>query len=73
MYPNILVSIFILLMAVEIIGHMLRREWLVKTAAVGMVLLVAAALIVWLLLGLSPVPVWFTKFVSRILRSIPGQ
>ncbi len=70
MYPNILVSILILLVALEVIGHMLQRAWLVKAAGVGMVLLVAAALIIWLLLGMSPIPAWFTKLVERMLHSL---
>jgi len=70
MYPNILVSILILLVALEVIGQMLQRAWLVKAAGVGMVLLVAAALILWLLLGMSPIPAWFTKLVARALHSL---
>ena len=48
----------------------LQRAWLVKAAGVGMVLLVAAALIIWLLLGMSPIPAWFTKLVERMLHSL---
>ncbi len=70
MYPNILVSILILLIALEIIGGMLPSRKLAKAAAVCMVLLVAAALILWLLAGLYPVPAWVTKFLSKVAHSV---
>ena len=69
MYPNILISILILLVAFEIIGGIMGSARLAKAAGVGMVLLVAAALIVWLLMGLSPIPAWLAKFVVKIIRT----
>jgi predicted tellurium resistance membrane protein TerC len=73
MYPNILLSILILLAALEIIGGMLRSHRLMKTAGVSLVLLVAASLILWLLMGLSPVPAWLTKAVTGAIRSIQSR
>lgn len=70
MYPNILLSILILLVAFEIIGAMLRSDKMIRAAGVGMVLLVAAVLILWLLMGFSPIPPWFTKLIGRILHSV---
>lgn len=70
MYPNILVSILIMLIALQVIGGMLGSRKLIKGAGIGMVLLVASALIIWILLGLSPLPVWFTKLVGRIVRLV---
>lgn len=68
MYPNILISILILLVAFQVIGGMLSTPKLIKAASVGIVLLVAAALIIWLLMGLSPIPPWISKFVVKIYR-----
>jgi hypothetical protein len=67
MYPNILLSILIMLVAFEIIGGMVGSQRLMKTSGVCMVLLVATALIVWLLMGLSPIPAWLTNFVKKIV------
>jgi len=72
MYPNILISILILLVAVQVIGGMLSTPKLIKAAGVGMVLLVAAALIVWLMMGLSPIPPWIAKFFVKIYREAAG-
>jgi predicted tellurium resistance membrane protein TerC len=72
MYPNMLLSILILLIALQVIGGMLSTPKLIKAASVGMVLLVAAALIVWLLMGLSPIPPWVAKFFVRIYREAAG-
>jgi predicted tellurium resistance membrane protein TerC len=68
MYPNILISILILLVAFQVIGGMLSTPKLIKAASVGIVLLVAVALIIWLLMGLSPIPPWIAKFVVKIYR-----
>jgi predicted tellurium resistance membrane protein TerC len=73
MYPNVLISILILLMAVEVIGGMLNNHKLIKAAGVGVVLLVAGALIIWVMMGLSPVPVWAVKFVTKIVRSVAAS
>lgn len=68
MYPNILLSALILLLALRTIGRMLSISRLTKVASVCIVLLFASALIAWLLLGLSPVPAWLTKFLLKVFR-----
>ncbi|MCE5310125.1 MAG: hypothetical protein LLG20_21020 [Acidobacteriales bacterium] len=68
MYPNILLSVLILIVAILIIGQMLGNRRLSKVAAVGLVLFTAATLILWLLLGLNPVPGWFVKSVRDVLH-----
>lgn len=73
MYPNILLSVFIALVAFVIIGGMLNSPRLVKAAGVLMVAGVAAALILWLLMGLSPIPPWFPKWVDRLVHSLPRR
>jgi hypothetical protein len=70
MYPNILLSVFIALVACMIIGGMLNSPRLVKVAGVLIVAEVAAALILWLLMGLSPVPSWFAKWVVRMVHAV---
>ena len=72
MYPNILLSILILLIAFQVIGGMLSTPKLIKAASVGVVLLVASALIIWLLMGLSPIPPWVSKFFVKIYREAAG-
>lgn len=69
MYPNILLSVFIALIAFSIIGGILNSPRLVKAAAVLMVATVATALILWLLMGLFPLPNWLTKGVVRLLQA----
>lgn len=69
MYPNILLSVFIALIAFTIIGGILNSPRLVKAAGVLMVAAVATALILWLLMGLSPVPNWLTKTVVRLVHA----
>ena len=69
MYPNVLMSVFIALIAFAIIGAILSSPRLAKAAAVLMVATVAAALIVWLLMGLSPVPRWLTRMVIRLVHA----
>jgi hypothetical protein len=69
MYPNILVSIFIALIALAIIGGILNSPRLVKAAGVLLVVEAAVAVILWLLLGLSPVPPWFPRWVSRLVHT----
>ena len=69
MYPNILLSVFIALIALQIIGGMVGSPKLVKAASVLMVAAVATALILWLLNGLSPVPNWLTKSVIRLIHT----
>jgi hypothetical protein len=70
MYPNILLSCLILIVAFLIIGRMLDNRSLSKTAAVALVLFTAATLILWLLLGLNPVPGWFAKSVKDGLHHL---
>jgi hypothetical protein len=76
MYPNMLLSVLIALVALMIIGGMLNSRRLVKAAGVLMVAELAVALILWLLMGLSPLPSWFVKWVSwlvhKILRAAHG-
>ena len=68
MYPNILLSVFIALIALQIIGGMVGSPKLVKAASVLMVAAVATALILWLLKGLSPIPNWLAKAVVRLVH-----
>jgi len=70
MYPNILLSVLILVLALQVIGGMLGNQKLIKAAGVGAVLLVAAALILWLLLGLNPIPEWFIKLFSKAVHKV---
>ena len=70
MYPNILLSVFIALVAFMFIGGMLNSPRLVKAAGVLMVAGVATALILWLLMGLSPIPPWFSKWVVRLFHGV---
>ena len=72
MYPNVLISILIMLVAFQVIGGMLSTPKLIKAASVGIVLLIAAALIIWLLMGLSPIPPWISKFFVKIYRQAAG-
>ena len=69
MYPNILLSVFIALIALQIIGGVVGSPKLVKAAGVLMVAAVATALILWLLMGLSPVPTWLTKAFVRLVHA----
>jgi intracellular septation protein A len=69
MYANILLSVFIALIAFMVIGGILKSVRLVKAAGVLMVAAVATALILWLLMGLSPVPDWFPKVVVRLVQA----
>ena len=68
MYPNILLSVFIALIALQIIGGVVSSPKLVKAAGVLMVVAAATALILWLLMGLSPVPSWLTRAVVRLVH-----
>jgi len=70
MYPNMLLSVLIALVALLIIGGMLNSRRLVKTAGVLMVAELAVALILWLLIGLSPLPSWFVNWVSRLVHTV---
>ena len=70
MYPNMLLSVLIALVAVMIIGGMLNSQRLVKAAGALMVVELAVALILWLLMGLSPLPSWFVRWVSRLVHTI---
>ncbi len=70
MYPNILLSIFIALIAFVVIGAILSRPGLIKAAGVLMVATVATALILWILMGLAPVPPWLTKAVVRSVHLV---
>jgi hypothetical protein len=72
MYPNFLLSVFIALVALQIIGGVVGKPTLAKAAGVLMVAAAAAALILWLLMGLSPVPPWFTKLVARLVYTVQG-
>jgi hypothetical protein len=69
MYPNILLSVFIALIALQIIGGMVGSPKLVKVAGVLMVAVVATAPILWLLMGLSPVPPWLAKWVAGLVHA----
>ena len=69
MYPNILLSALILLLALRTIGRMVSSSRLTRAASVCIVLLFAAALIAWLLLGMSPVPKWLTRFLLNIFHT----
>jgi intracellular septation protein A len=69
MYPNILLSVFIALIAFMMIGSMLNSPRLVKAAGVLMVAGVATALILWLMMGLYPLPPWFSKWVDRLVHA----
>jgi hypothetical protein len=70
MYPNILLSVFIALIAFAIIGGILNSPKLVKAAGVLMVVAVATALILWLLMGLSPVAPWLAKWVAGLVHAV---
>ena len=70
MDPNILLSVFIALVAFMIIGGILNSPRLVKAAGVLMVAGVATALILWLLMGLSPIPPWFSRWVVRLSHGV---
>ena len=72
MYPNVLLSVFIALMALAIIGGIVGRPGLGKAAGVLMVATVATALILWLLMGLSPAPRWLTRAVAGLLHAAAG-
>ncbi len=70
MYPNLLLSIFIALVAFMIIGAILNAPRLVKAALVLLVAEGAVALILWLLMGLSPLPPWFAKWALRLVHNL---
>ncbi len=69
MYPNLLLSVFVALAALMIIGRMLGTPWIVKAAGVLMVAAAATAVILWLMAGLSPIPPWFAKWVTHTFRA----
>jgi hypothetical protein len=69
MYANVLLSVFIALIAFMIIGGILNSPRLVKAAGVLMVAAAATALILWLLRGLSPVPPWLPRAVVRLVHA----
>ena len=69
MYPNILLSVFIALIAFVIIGGILNSPRLVKAAGVLMVVAVATALILWLVMGFSPVPRWLPRAAARLVHA----
>jgi hypothetical protein len=68
MYSNVLLSVFIALIALQIIGSMVGSPKLAKAAGVLIVVAVATALILWLLKGLSPFPSWLAKAVVRLVH-----
>ncbi len=70
MYPNLLVSILIALIALTIIGAILNTPRLAKAAAVLLVIEAATASILWLLMGLSPVPRWFAKWIAMLMHTV---
>ena len=70
MYPNLLLSIFIALVAFLIIGAILNAPRLVKAALVLIVAEAAVAMILWLLMGRSPVPPWFARWSVRIVHNV---
>jgi len=70
MYPNILLSVFIALIALAVIGSILNSPRLVKAAGVLLVTEAAVALILWLLMGLSPVPSWFPRWVAWLVHTL---
>jgi hypothetical protein len=70
MYPNLLASILIALIALTIIGSILNAQKLAKAAAVLLVVEAATACILWLLMGLSPVPHWFAKWIAMLVQVV---
>jgi hypothetical protein len=70
MYPNILLAVLIALVAFMVIGGMLNSQRLARAAGVLIVAEVALALILWLLMGLSPFPSWFVKWVGRLVHTV---
>ena len=69
MYPKLLVVIFILLMTTRFISDVVEKPKLAKAAIIGVILLVATSLVLWVLMGLSPVPDWATKLVRRAIST----
>ena len=69
MYPHIVLSVFIALVALAIIGGILNSPRLVKAAGVLLVAEAAVALILWLLMGRSPVPPWFPRWVAWLVHT----
>jgi len=69
MYPNVLLSVFVGLIALKVIGEVLHNDKLAKAAGVLIVGTVAAALILWLLKGLSPVPQWATRALLQLAEA----
>ena len=51
------------------LGGILNSARPVKAAGALMVAAVATALILWLLMGLSPVPTWLTKAFVRLVHA----
>ncbi len=70
MYPNVLLWALIFIVAFLIIGQVVGSHRLIKAAGVALVLFVATTLILWLLLGLSPIPGWFIKFSKTLLHQL---
>jgi len=70
MYPNILLSVLIALIALTVIGGILNTPRLAKAAGVLLVAEAAVALILWLLMGLSPVPPWFLRWVAWLVHTL---
>ncbi len=68
MYQKILLAILILLGALRVIAGILNSPRLAKACLIGAVLVIAGALIVWVLMGLSPIP----PFVFKLWRWLVG-
>lgn len=70
MYPRLLVAIFILLMTVRIIADVVASPKLAKASVIGVILLFATSLVLWVLLGLSPVPEWAVNLFRRAVNLV---
>jgi len=68
MYQKVLLAVLILLVALRVIAGILNSPRLAKLCLILVVLLVAAALIVWLLLGWSPIPGWLAGLFRRVVH-----
>jgi predicted tellurium resistance membrane protein TerC len=73
MYQKVLLAILILLAALRVIAGILNSPRLAKLCLILVVLLIATSLILWVMMGWSPIPAWLTNTARWIINSVFAQ
>ncbi len=68
MYHKLLAAISIALLATWVIGAVLGSKKLEKACVVGLILLATGAALIWVLMGVSPVPHWITRTLTGVIH-----